>query len=123
MPPESRKTRAAPSADLPWLVCAGLLPLLLFVWTCCRTIYWGDSTELALVAHGAGVAHPTGYPLWSMLAVVLARLPGLDAALAANLLSALCAAGACLTLFLLCRRLEIGPAPSLAGVLALATAR
>jgi len=114
---------AAPVKRLPWLVCAGLLPLLLFCWTLCRTVYWGDSTELAMVAHGAGVAHPTGYPLWSMLAVALASLPGLDAALAVNLLSALCGAGACLVLFLLLRHLEVGPAESLFGVLALATVR
>jgi tetratricopeptide (TPR) repeat protein len=115
-----------PSWNRPvWAVMPLLLPFFLFCFTVCPTIYWGDSTELALVARSAGIAHPTGYPLWSMAAAVFARLPlpGWEPALAANLLSALFGAAGCLALYALQRTLGAGRPLALFGSLALATVR
>ena len=61
--PEPQPSRGA----LLWPAASLLLPLGLFSFTFCRSPYWGDSTELALVARAAGVAHPTGYPLYLVL--------------------------------------------------------
>lgn len=106
-----------------WAAAATAIPLCMFLLTLCRSIYWGDSTELALVADAAGVAHPTGYPLWSMAAALFARLPlpGWTPSLAANLLSALCGAAACLALFLLLREAGVARPWALFGALALAS--
>lgn len=51
---------------------------------------WGDGLELVAVAALGGVAHPTGYPLYSMLTTLLARL--LPEGLAGGLPTALLAA-------------------------------
>ena len=106
-----------------WAAAALLLPLVLFALTFCRAEYWGDATELALVARSAGIAHPTGYPLWSMIAALFARLPlpGWNPALAVNLLSALFGAGACLVLYTLQRRLGSARAAALFGALVMAS--
>jgi hypothetical protein len=47
---------------------AGLICLLVYLSTMCRTVSFIDSGELASVACLLGVAHPTGYPLFSILA-------------------------------------------------------
>lgn len=56
--------------------------------TLCRTIYWGDGIELTAVASVLGVAHPTGYPLFSLLGKVFAQLPLGTIAFRLNLMSA-----------------------------------
>jgi len=117
--PANQPTRAGS----PWAAAALLLPLALYALTFCHAEYWGDATELALVARSAGIAHPTGYPLWSMIASAFARLPlpGWNPALAVNLLSALFGAGASLVLYALQRRLGCGRPAALFGALVMAT--
>jgi len=54
-----------------------------------------DSGELVTVAHVLGVAHPTGYPLWTLLGRGFDALPmGSTSAFRVALLSAISAAGA-----------------------------
>ncbi len=67
--------------------------LALFIATASRGIAAADNGELQLVATRLGVAHPPGFPLYTMLAHLASRLP-LPAGPAAgvNLLSALFAA-------------------------------
>lgn len=48
------------------LLCA--LVLCVYVRTLCPTLYWGDCGELASAAYTLGITHPTGYPVWTMLA-------------------------------------------------------
>ncbi len=123
-PADATQRQSWYGAVLFWPAGALLLPLALYAVTFCRWPYWGDSTELALVARSAGVAHPTGYPLWSMAASLFAGLPlpGWEPALAANLLSALFGAAACLALYFLQRRLGSGRPAALIGALALGLA-
>lgn len=105
-----------------WSTAALILPLSLYLLTFCRFEYWGDSTELALVAREAGIAHPTGYPLWSMISFLWAALPlpGWNPALTVNLLSCLFGAGASLVLYTLQRRLGIARPAALLGALTMA---
>lgn len=79
-----------------------------------------DSPEFQLVCYRLGVAHPTGYPLYTLLGWLFTRLPFGDAAYRVNLLSAVCAAGALAGLFVLVRELTGRPLAGLLSALALA---
>ncbi len=78
------------SVRWPGLVAAALLT----VWslaTMARDLMWFDTGELALVAVQFGLGHPPGQPLYTAVAGLAARIPGLDPLLALNALSAICA--------------------------------
>jgi len=66
-------------------------------------LLWGDSAEMQVLAALGGVAHPTGYPLFTLLARALVIVTGGPPAFLANLFSSLFAAAtlALLTAFLL----------------------
>jgi hypothetical protein len=96
---------------------AGLGALLLYSTTACRTIFTGDSPELAAAAACFGVPHPPGYPLYTLLTGLWVHLfPVSQRALAANLASALHGALAAVAFVLLLRRLEIGRLGAIAAV-------
>jgi hypothetical protein len=66
-----------------------------YLLTLCPTVIDQDSGELVAAAHVLGVPHPTGYPLWTMLARAFDFLPvGHTSAYRIALLSAASAAGA-----------------------------
>jgi len=48
-------------------ILASLAAFAVYVRTACRTVYVGDSGELAAVVHTLGVAHPPGYPAYVLL--------------------------------------------------------
>lgn len=74
---------------------SALPALALYVATLHPGLPAGDSGELISVAATGGVAHPPGYPLYTMLAGVLLRLlPVGNVAWRLNLFSALCMAAA-----------------------------
>jgi len=56
--------------------------------TMCRTIYWGDGVELTAVATILGIAHPPGYPFFSLLGKIFVQLPLGTIAFRMNLMSA-----------------------------------
>ena len=77
------------------LLCAGavfLTTLLLYGWTLAPTFTLVDSGELIVVAHGLGVAHPPGFPLWIILAHLASLVPLGNVAVRVNFASALFAA-------------------------------
>ncbi|XP_037397801.1 transmembrane protein 260 isoform X2 [Pygocentrus nattereri] len=82
-----------------------------------RTVPGGDSGELITTACELGVAHPPGYPLFTMLAfLALHLLPGSSPAHSINVLCALLGAGASGTLcYTVCRLAGPGPGAVLAG--------
>ena len=43
--------------------------------TVCPTVSFTDSGELATVAATLGIAHPTGYPLWTLVSRIAAMIP------------------------------------------------
>jgi hypothetical protein len=69
-----------------------VLTTFVYVFTCNPTVTGGDNGELITAAHVLGVAHPPGYPLWTMLAALQIRLFNFtdwDIAYRVNLLSGL----------------------------------
>src|SRR4051812_26283170 len=74
----------------------GLIPaslaFIIYLLTCSPTINFTDSGELITVAWTGGIAHPPGYPLYTLIALGFIRLPFGDPAWRLNALSALFAA-------------------------------
>ncbi len=80
-----------------------------------------DSLEMQLAVPTLSIIHPTGYPLYELLAWALTRLAFLgDAAYRVNLFSALAAATAVMLLYLVARRLGASKIPAIAAGLLLA---
>ncbi|XP_076023866.1 protein O-mannosyl-transferase TMEM260 [Genypterus blacodes] len=82
-----------------------------------RTVPGGDSGELITTACELGVAHPPGYPLFTLFArLAMCSLPSLSPAHSVNLMSSLLGAAAsgalCATV---CRLAGPGPGAALAG--------
>src|SRR5262245_5519453 len=75
---------------LSWVagLAVSLLSLAIYVLTLAPTVSFIDSGELITVGVQGGIAHPPGYPLYSLLAVIGARLPFSDPAFGVNFVSA-----------------------------------
>ena len=60
-----------------WLApaVAFLLPLGTYLTTMARGLVWGDGIELATVSATLGIAHPTGYPLFTIVGHLFTHLP------------------------------------------------
>ncbi len=75
---------------------AGLIAGLIFLLTSSPTISWihesQDSGELSACAATLGIAHPTGYPLFTLLGWIIIQITGIDPARAMVLLSVVCGA-------------------------------
>lgn len=69
-----------------------LLFLLVYALTCARTAQGGDASEFMTIAAVGGVAHPPGYPLFSLLVRLAGPLLPGPPAFAASLVSAALAA-------------------------------
>ena len=84
-----------PSSNSKWLpgCVVFTLSMLVYLITLAPTVTGEDSGELIAAAYGGGVAHPPGYPLWTMLASLSIKiLPLGTVAYRVNLLSAVLAA-------------------------------
>src|SRR5438876_318027 len=95
----SKPVREANARTISWspaeLLCAAavfLAALVVYIWTLAPTVTLVDSGELIVVAHGLGVAHPPGVPLWVMLAHLASLMPVGNVAVRVNFSSALFAA-------------------------------
>src|SRR5215475_13854809 len=84
-----------------------VIALLLYMLTLAPTVTLVDSGELILAAHGLGVAHPPGFPLWILLAHLASLLPFGNVAARINFSSAFFAALACAMLTLALAELMI----------------
>ena len=82
----------------------GVVVLAVYVRTLSPTVAGGDSGELITVAYTLGVAHPPGYPLYTILAKFFTLIPIGSIAWRVNLFSATCGAGAATILFLAAAR-------------------
>ena len=62
------------------VVAAALWLTVFFVYiqTIARTVGFIDSGELATVPYVLGIAHPTGYPLWTLITHIFSHLPIAD---------------------------------------------
>ena len=78
----------------------GVLLFVIYLFSLCPTVYLIDSGELASVSFTLGIAHPTGYPLYTLISYLFAHLPG-EPIFNLNLLSALITICAAVFLYLL----------------------
>lgn len=102
-------------------IAAGLFAV--YVAGAARTIYVGDSGDLATAVYVLGVPHPTGYPLYVLLGKLWTLLVPIGSiAFRLSLFSAAAAALACAVLFLVGRALGAGRLAALTGALCLAFA-
>lgn len=86
----------------------GLASLILYARTTAPSVVavFDDSLEFQVVLPTLGIAHPTGYPLYTLLGYLFTRLPWQEPAYATNLLSALAAAAAVAFLYLAAHELS-----------------
>src|ERR1051326_4733727 len=99
--PTKEPIRKFPFA-VPAIAALGIL--LIYLCTLAPSIAGGDSGELITVAYKMGVAHPPGYPLFTMVAKLFTFIPIGTIAWRVNLLSAICDTGAAVILMLTIRR-------------------
>jgi Flp pilus assembly protein TadD len=81
-------------------VAVGAFSFAVYAATAARFVYWGDSAEFVAVARTLGVAHPPGYPLYTLLSALAIRVPIGTAAFRLSLLSALAGGAAAATVAL-----------------------
>ena len=105
----------------------GIAAFTLYTSTLAPTVTLVDSGELIVAAHGLGVAHPPGFPFYTLVAHAATWLPAGNVAVRVHLASAASAALACAVLTLLVIRITGAFAaaarlprfgPALAGIVA-----
>ncbi|OGF44375.1 MAG: hypothetical protein A2452_09630 [Candidatus Firestonebacteria bacterium RIFOXYC2_FULL_39_67] len=89
-------------------VLAFFLPLSIYVFTTCPTVFAGDSGELITAAFTLGVAHPPGYPLFCLLGKLFSYLSIATIAFRVNLVAGFFAALSVYVLYLLIKKLISG---------------
>jgi hypothetical protein len=92
----------------------------LYIRTLAPSLLYGDSAEFQTIAYTLGVGHPTGYPIYVLLAKLFTFLPVGEIAYRVNLFSAFCAALTVGLMYLTLRTLGALVIPSICGGLALA---
>jgi hypothetical protein len=91
-----------------------------YIFTLCPSVSWGDSGEFIVASYLMLIAHPTGYPLYTLLGKLFTYLPIGSIAYRVNLMSALFASLACFILYVLLLKLTKSPAASAVSSLILA---
>jgi hypothetical protein len=115
-PPAAPTAPLARAGDRPWAeALCGLVALAVYARTLAPTVVGGDSGELVAVGASLGVAHPPGYPLYTLLAHAFTFLPVGGVAFRVNLLSAVCGA---LAAAVLCRAVRLATETPWCGMLA-----
>ena len=105
--------QSAPRASaFAWLLPISVFVLALAVYLrgIAPGLLWGDSAEMQILAVTGGVAHPTGYPLFSLVGRLFTAFGGGELAFRANLVSAVFAAATLALLVAFLRRRGVGSA-------------
>jgi hypothetical protein len=102
---------------------AGSVALLVYGLTLMPGMAFGDWGEMQTVPHVLGVAHPTGYPTYILLAWLAHLAPFGSIAFRTNLLSAVLVAGTLAVTVAILTRLEVRPGIALGTALALGAVR
>jgi Protein of unknown function (DUF2723) len=97
---------------------AFVIALAVYARTLLPGIAFGDWGEMQTVPHVLGIAHPTGYPTYILIAAIAELAPIGSVAFRANLLSAVFVAGALATLVAIAIRLKVHPFIAIAATLA-----
>jgi len=77
-----------------------LISFAVYCLTLSRTVLFIDSGELAWVSASLGIAHPTGYPLYTLLSHLFTFIPFVEPIVRVNLFSALVTAASATGFFL-----------------------
>jgi hypothetical protein len=93
--------------------------LTLYVRTLAPSLLEGDSAEFQTLAYTLGIGHPSGYPVYILLAKLFTLIPIHDIAYRVNLFSAFCAALTVALIYLILRKLGARIIASICGALAL----
>jgi len=101
-------------ADWPALAAAFFGPLFLYGISMAPTVVLEDDGLFLMVTKHLGIAHPPGYPLYTILGHLFMALPGNPAVLG-HLFSGLAMAGACVLVYICARLLAAAPWPALAA--------
>jgi Protein O-mannosyl-transferase TMEM260-like len=106
----------------PWITLGLFVAtLILYLWALAPGLVRGDGGELQYILAIRGVAHPTGYPLYTLFGWLWTKLiPFGSIAWRINLLSAVCGAGAVTLVCGIVYRLTRRSIPALTGALFLA---
>ena len=99
--------------DVAALAAAVLGPLALYAATLPRTVVLEDDGLFLLAGFHLGIAHPPGYPLYTLIVHLFTRLPFGDPAVLGHLSSAVLGALACGAVYCCARLLRASPAPAL----------
>ncbi len=103
-----------------WGILSFLLSFITYLLTLSPTVYWGDSGELATVAYTLGIAHPSGYPTYTLIGHLFTYIPFGSIAWRVNLMSAFFASLTVLLLYFICYKLTKSKLASFAASLVLA---
>ena len=98
------------------MAAAVIGPLTLYVATLPRTVVLEDDGLFLMAGVHLGVAHPPGYPLYTLIVHLFTRLPFGDAAFLGHLSSAVLGALGCGAVYACARLLRASPAPALTAV-------
>ncbi|KKS03653.1 MAG: Transmembrane protein, partial [Candidatus Curtissbacteria bacterium GW2011_GWA2_41_24] len=82
-----------------------ILTLIVYIITLSRSVYFGDSGEFIAVAKTLGIAHPPGYPLYTMLAHLFTYLPFGNLPFKVNLFSAVTSSLTVVVVYFICLKL------------------
>ena len=99
--------------DAAALAAAVLGPLALYAATLPRTVVLEDDGLFLMAGVHLGVAHPPGYPLYTLIVHLFTRLPFGDPAFLGHLSSAVLGALACGAVYCCARLLRASPSPAL----------
>jgi hypothetical protein len=107
-------------ADVAAAVGLGITFLLLYGLTAAPSVatIFDDSLEFQVVAYTLGIAHPTGYPLYTILGWLVTRLPWSESAQGVNLLSSFFGAITVAGVYGIGRQLSCGRLPAALGAAA-----
>ena len=99
-----------PNHTLSWHspVILFIVLLALYIWSAPRTVVLGDDGYFILVSYFNGVAHPPGYPLYTLFGKLATNIPCGEIAFRVHVLSGIFGAFTCLTIWYITRHL-VGP--------------
>ena len=102
-----------PLRDGTTLAASVVAPLVLYVLTMPRTVVLEDDGLFLMAGAHLGVAHPPGYPLYTLIVYLFTQLPFGSVAFLGHLSSAVLGAFACGCVYVCARLLGVSPIPAL----------